>query len=103
MVDEYAHVDVALAKLQQRAHGEKSSVFEHISSMVAQILDGGGDEIDLERLSELVHKQSLDQSRYDGAIPAISQEVGKSAQSVLELFGCAYYMVCSTGRATADL
>lgn len=85
MIDD--QVQAALAQLQKRPDGAKSSMFEHFSDMVLSVMDNGSQDVDLAQISELVKKQALPAMDKDGLLPYRPQADTTRAKKALDLFG----------------
>ena len=81
-------VTTALAQLQKRTGSDKMSLFEHLTSLVAEVLETRGEEVDVLHLSELVKKQALTAPRSDGIPQALSTEDVQEIRRILQLYGC---------------
>ena len=84
-------VQATLAQLQKRDDGDKSSLFEHFSDMVINIMESAGQGVDLMQVSELVKKQALPAMNKDGLLPYRPQADTSEAKKALDLYGCAAY------------
>lgn len=77
----------ALAELQKRPEGGES-LFEHLSNLVANVLDSADDSLDLATLSKLLKKQTVQEPVTDAILPYRPVQDGSSAKQALALFGC---------------
>ena len=78
----------ALAELQKRSEGGES-LYEHLSILVASVLDSADDTVDLATLSKLLKKQTVREPATDAILPYRPVQDGSTAKQALDLYGCA--------------
>jgi hypothetical protein len=79
-------VQTALAELQTRTTGD-NSLFEHLSTLIASILDSKDDSVNLAYLSKLLKKQAVCDRVPDAILPYRPVPDVSLAKRALDLFG----------------